>query len=638
VAIQLLHPGGETRTFSGSGRAGRRGLGLEENCVNRFCVCAVLGAGLLLAGCGSNTDVGTIQITPTSQSLAAGQTAQFAATGIISHGKHPSSTQDVTTIATWTSNAPAIATVSATGLATGVSAGTATITASMVGATSATATVTVTGSGGVTANSDVVKLTVIPGSQSVASPTQTSQFLAVGTTSSGATLDLTHQVAWNSSAVQIATIGASSGLATGVSQGSTTITAVYTNTDKTVVTATATFQVMGGASEQITALTIYPGSQSTTALDQQTQFFVLGTQGSSGLEFDVSDKVTWSSSNTAVATIGTSGSGTPGLATSVGSGSATITAVYTNPDSSKVVATATYAASIGAAQESLLSIQIVPGDTTVSNKGMTAQYLAFGTYSTTPTVRDITNSVTWISTLPEVASISSCGSGPGSPTCGTSTSGGPSGGLPGEYGGLATSQGYTGNSVIYAFDNTTNKDPNSGEVTVVLSNPVTFTCKDAELKICVPEVPIPQFATLTVFIAGEQKFVPDLQQKPCDVNNPLPCGEYVTAPNDKGIPNLIHCGQQWSTVGGTGGQVCTGTFAVGSQITLTENLAAGDSHFGGWSTGAGCVHSDGTPLSVAELATSKTCTVSTVSVDITTGIVTRKTGLWGNISAGAIFY
>jgi uncharacterized protein YjdB len=557
--------------------------------LKRFFLFSILLLGLvvLVVGCGSNTEVATITITPSTQSLAAGQTAQFAATGTIPHGKHPATNEDVTSQVTWASNAPDIATVSASGLATAVSAGTATLTASMAGATSATATVIVTGGGGGgTTNSNMVKLSVIPGSQSVASPNQTSQFLAIGENASGGTVDLTNQAKWSSSAVQIATVGATTGLATGVSQGTTTITAVYTNPDKTVVTGTATFQVLGGATQQVTDLKIYPDSQATTALDQETQFFVLGTQGNSGLQFDFTAEVDWTSSNTKVATIKSIGSDKPGLATSVGSGTTTITATYTNKDGSKVVATATYSASIGSAQESLLSIEIVPGDTTVSNKGMTAQYLAFGTFSTTPTVRDISNSVTWISTLPEVASISSCGSGPGSPTCGATSASGPSGGLPGEYGGLATSQGYTGSSVIYALDNSTNTDG-----TVVLSNPQTFTCKDPDLKVCVQDVPIPQFATITVFIEGEQTAA---------------SGEYVTAsrPTDLTV-DLIHCGKEYP---GTGGQVCSGTFAVPSTVTLKE--WADPQHFGGWSTGSGCA------------ATSSTCTVN----------------LTGNTSIGVIFY
>ena len=587
----------------------------KEACVNRFRIYSLIRLGIpgilsaalgfLIAGCGSNTQVGTIQITPATQSLAAGQTAQFTATGIIGHGKHPASNEDVTTTVSWTSNAPAVATVSATGLATGVSAGTATITASMPGGISATAAVTVTGGGSVSGNSDIVKLDVIPGSQSVASPTQTSQFIAIGTNTSGGTIDLTQQATWSSSAVQIATIGANSGLATGVGQGSSTITALFTNPDKTVVTGSAAFQVIGGATEQVTALAIYPNAQSTTALDQQTQFFVLGTAGSSGLQFDVTGKVAWTSSNTQVVTIGTNGNGTPGLATSVGSGSSTITATYTNADSSKIVTTATYTATIGAAQEDLLSIQVVPGDTTVSNKGMTEQFLAFGTYSKTPTVRDITNSVTWVSTSLEVASIDSCGapsSGPGLGVCPGGGTGpvGPSGGLPGEYAGLTTAQGYEGVSVIYAVDNTSNSDG-----TVVLSNPVTFTCQvpNSNPPVCDQSVPTPQFATLTVYIAGEQT---------------APSGEYVTAPSGTGTPNLIHCGREYS---GAGGQVCTGTYAVGSTVKVTENLAAGSTYFGGWSTGSACAEA-GNPPNLTTLATTQTCTVT----------------LNGNATVGVIFY
>jgi hypothetical protein len=473
------------------------------------------------------------------------------------------------------------------------------------GTISATAVVTVTGSGGTgggTGSADITSVTVIPGSQAVASPGETSTFIAIGTTSNGATENLTNQVAWMSSSNQIATIN-SAGVANAVSKGAATITALFTNTDKSVASGTATFQVVGGTTELVTALTMYPSSQSLTQA-QQTQFFVLGTQGASGLQVDETAAVQWSSSNTNVATIGTTGNGTPGLATTVGAGSATITATFTNPDKSVVVTTGTLSVTVGAAQEPLLSIQIVPGDVTVSNKGMTAQYLAFGTFSTSPTVRDITNSVTWISTLPEVASINSCGSGSGT-TCGSGTAGGPSGGLQGEYAGLATSQGYTGNSVIYAIDNTTNPDG-----TVVLSNPQTFTCKDSNANICIQTVPTPQFATITVYIEGAQT---------------APSGEYVTAPSDTGTPNLIHCGKEYS---GSGGQVCTGTYEVGSTITLTENLASGSPYFGGWSTGSGCVDSSGNPLSAAQLATSTTCTVS----------VNGTTGLNGNASVGVIFY
>lgn len=544
---------------------------------------SLLGALLLIGlvvpftGCSNPSGLDSIQVTPATQSLAVGQTAQFTATGKYGNASHPS-TKDITSAVSWTSGTPSVATISASGVATAVGAGTTTITASASafnGPASSSATLTVAASGGGVAGGNIVSIAVIPGTQSVASPTETGQFFAIGTTSSGATENLTNQVTWNTSSTQIATVGATTGLATAVGQGTATITAIYNDVaNGTVVTGTATFTVLGGTSEQVTGLTIYPGSQAATSQAQQSQFFVLGAEGSNGLLFDVTSQVVWTSSNLAVATIGTTGNGTPGLATAVGAGSTTITATWTNTDNSKVVTTATYSVTIGAAQEPLLSINVVPSGITVSNKGMTGQYLAFGTYSTTPTVRDLTNQVTWISLLPEVASINS-------------------GGTPGEVGGLATAEGYTGNTVIYA--EATNTDG-----TVVLSNPQTFICKDPIANICVQTIAHPQIATVTVFNAGENSTT-----------------WQVTAPSDTGVADLIHCGPGWSLNGGVGGSVCTGTYETGSTVVLTESAPANS--FGGWSTGDGVA---GVGCQEANLLTSPTCTVT----------------LNGNTSIGAIFY
>ena len=544
---------------------------------DRFITPALLpfALALIVAGC-TNPLVISLAVSPTTQTLPVGQTAQFTATGTYGHGaNHPTSTQDETNLVTWSSSSPSVATISATGLATAVAPGTTTITASINGFTGlvrATSTLTVTGSGvgtGTTPTSDVTSITVIPGSQSVAAPGGVATFIPIGTESTGTTINLTGEVAWASSSSQIATID-STGTATAVSQGSTTITAVYTNADKTVATGTASFQVLASASEKVTALTIFPGTQSATSLGQQGQFTVLGTEG--GVQYDLTGQVVWTSSMPSVATIDTAPSATPGLVTAKAAGSTTIEATYTNKDGSQVVATSGYSVTAGTSPEPLLSINVVPSGTTVSTKGMTGQYLAFGTFSTPPLVRDITNEVTWLSLLPEVASINS-------------------GGTPGEQAGLATAQGYTGNTVIYAEDTKSNPDGS-----VVLSNAQTFTCKDPTTSVCDPGPATPQFATITVFVEGE---------------NTSPTGEYITAPSDTGTANLIHCGPDWS---GSGGQVCTGTYAVGSTVTLTENLPAGSTYFGGWSSGSDCAESNPT--------TSTTCTVT----------------LTGNASVGVIFY
>jgi hypothetical protein len=537
-------------------------------------------------GCGSSNQIDSITVTPTTLTFgAAGLHAQLTAIGTIGHGSHPSTTEDVTNLVTWSTGSNEVATVtsgSGGGLVTSTGPGTIQVTASMQGFTgtlTASSTVTVTTSTtGTGPGGDVTSLSIIPANQSVASPGQTGQFIAIGTTASGATENLTGQVTWTSSSPSIATLSSTTpGLVTGVAQGTTTITALFTNSpDESVVTGSATFTVAGGNTEQVTALTIYPGSSTATSADQTTQFFVLGTE-SGGLQFDVTSQVVWTSSNSTVAAIGTAGNGVPGLATAKGAGATTFTATWTNKDSSEVVATATYAVTLGAAPEPLLSIAIVPGGVTVSNKGMTAQYLAFGTFSTTPTVKDLTSTATWISLTPEVVSINS-------------------GGTTGEIGGLATAMGYTGNGVIYA--EATNPDG-----TVVLSNAEQFTCKDPITSVCDQGVAAPQFATLTFYNAGENTAT-----------------WLVTAPSDTGTPNLIHCGPGWT---GAGGSVCTGTYETGSTVTLTASPTGAG--FGGWNAGDGvtpvppgvCQPKAGTTL-----LNSPTCTVV----------------LSGNTSVGAIFY
>jgi len=82
----------------------------------------------------------SIAVTPANPSITKGSTQQFTATGTYSDN----STQNLTAQVTWNSSAPAVATISATGLATAVGAGTSTITASLVGVLSNSAILTVT--------------------------------------------------------------------------------------------------------------------------------------------------------------------------------------------------------------------------------------------------------------------------------------------------------------------------------------------------------------------------------------------------------------------------------------------------------------------------------------------------------------
>jgi uncharacterized protein YjdB len=86
----------------------------------------------------SNKTVTSLAVTPSTVSVIAGQTQQLVATATFSDG----TTSDVTSQASWSSSATGIATVSSSGLVSGVAMGTAGITASY-GGQSGSSTVTV---------------------------------------------------------------------------------------------------------------------------------------------------------------------------------------------------------------------------------------------------------------------------------------------------------------------------------------------------------------------------------------------------------------------------------------------------------------------------------------------------------------
>src|SRR5260370_33280476 len=109
--------------------------------------CLILCLGSSLIGCAAN-GLDSVQVTPATQALTVGQTAQFTATGTFGNAKSPS-TQNITSTVTWTSSVPSVATITASGIATAVRPGTTTITANAAafnGPASSSATLTGTGS------------------------------------------------------------------------------------------------------------------------------------------------------------------------------------------------------------------------------------------------------------------------------------------------------------------------------------------------------------------------------------------------------------------------------------------------------------------------------------------------------------
>lgn len=171
---------------------------------------------LSLAGCRGffQSPIATgIAINPSSVVVGTGSTLQLSATATYDDG----STGNISKV-TWTSSNPAVATVSSSGVVSGVATGTATITAQS-NDVNGTATVTVI-------PGNLTLITVTPANPTVISG-GTQQFTATGSLSTGGTYDLTSIATWSSSDTTVATID-TKGLATGqtlVSVGQTVITA-----------------------------------------------------------------------------------------------------------------------------------------------------------------------------------------------------------------------------------------------------------------------------------------------------------------------------------------------------------------------------------------------------------------------------
>jgi hypothetical protein len=276
---------------------------------------------------------------------------------------------------------------------------------------------------------------------------------------------------------------------------------------------------------------------------------------------DVTGQVAWSSSASDIASVGTSGS-TAGLVTANQVGTATITATMAGVPATTATVTVTAAVG-GSGAEPLLSIAVLPSTITDNNLLGTGQFLAYGTFSTPPTVMDITNGytrngvftpVTWISSAQTTFPIDSAGA-------------------PGGTGGLITAVG-SGTDDVYAV--ATNPDG-----TLVYSPISTFNCPYVAYAPATATAPAVQgscneqtvapglLVTLTVFNAG------------LNTTNWL-----ITAPSATGTPNVIHCGGT-AVATSLGSSVCTATYPLTTNgqptvVTLTAPSEPGVA-FGGWS-------------------------------------------------------
>jgi trimeric autotransporter adhesin len=320
----------------------------------------------------SAATLSALTITPTSFSIATGQSQQLLVQGVYSDG----SAHDVTSQVTWGTSNGGVASVSGAGLVTGASAGSATITATL-GAVSKTASATVTAL-------TLQSIFVTPGSASVATG-QTQAFAANGLFSDGSTSDITNSVTWSSSATNFATID-QTGLATGVSAGSATISAKSGSASGSA-TLTVTLAVL-------TSIDISPDDE-TIPMGGQLPLTLTGSYSDSTTQ-NIGN-ATWSSSDPTLASVDPVSGIVTGVANSNGN-TITITASYGGmTDTTTVTVTS-------AVPESL---QLTP-DTASIAAGTTQQYSVNQIYSD-GSVQPVTSGLSWILSSPATASIDANG-------------------------------------------------------------------------------------------------------------------------------------------------------------------------------------------------------------------------------------
>ncbi|EMK18216.1 beta strand repeat-containing protein [Leptospira kirschneri] len=328
----------------------------------------------------------SIEVSPTNPSVSSGLTVPFTATGVYTDG----SNQNLTSQVTWNSSNTNRATISnangTQGIALGSSVGTTNISATLGAVTSSATTLTVT-------NAVLNSITITPSLPSVAVG-RSLNLTATGTYSDGSNQDLTTSVAWTSTDSSIVSVDNASGRqgqTTGVAQGNTQISATLGGTSSAI-----NFTVSAAVLDSIqVTLEDSPIAKGTSTRAIATGVF------SDGSNLNISDQVIWDSSQTNVIQLGVLETGPKKkLMNSPANGNSTT-------GTSRITATlggVSGYADLTVIAPSLTSIQIDPTHPSVAN-GLTQNFTATGVYSDGSN-QNLTDSVTWASSNPAVATIS----------------------------------------------------------------------------------------------------------------------------------------------------------------------------------------------------------------------------------------
>ncbi|MDV6235424.1 Ig-like domain-containing protein [Leptospira ellisii] len=306
----------------------------------------------------------SIQVTSSETgSLPLGTSRRLSAVGLFSDGTNQDIGEDPLTI--WSSANASSVSVDSGGVATAHNVGSANIRAAFGGRQGSLSIV----AGAATLSS----IQVTPSVSSVALGGE-QQFVATGIYSDSSSQDITAFVTWTVLDTDVAIIG-SGGLAETSGQGSTSVFATYgTKIGSSTLTVTQA---------SLVSISLSPAS-SSLAKGLTRNFTATGIL-SDNTTLDVTDQVSWTSSDTNVAVV-SNADGSHGLSRAVDSGTVTITAYIGGVEGS---------AELSVTSAQLVSIAVTP-TLPSAPKGLTEQLTATGTYTDNST-QNITSSVTWSS-------------------------------------------------------------------------------------------------------------------------------------------------------------------------------------------------------------------------------------------------
>jgi uncharacterized protein YjdB len=283
-AVATVDPATGLATAVGSGRT-----------IITAVVDGVTGSAVLRVLSGGGGPVTSVEVSPPAGVITAlGAALRFTAVARDAEGNLIPGV-----LFTWSSSSTGIATVDQTGQATGVAVGATTIRAS-AGGVSGTATLAVTQ---VAASIDVIPASITLGTG------DTITFTAVARDAGGHVIPGAH-FAWSASDPSIATMHASSGLATTVASGTVTVQA-----RSGAATGSATLHVV-----DVAQVTVVPGGEPKVTVGGTVPFTAVVTDAAGNPVPGV--RVIWSSADPAVASIHSAS----GLATGLAPGSSVISA------------------------------------------------------------------------------------------------------------------------------------------------------------------------------------------------------------------------------------------------------------------------------------------------------------------------